>query len=163
MRVEKVRFVSVSLEQRLADSEPPCNEVSRHLVTSLYYYNIFGAETREKRLPEKMDTSKAALTDRAKRKRTVVRAATTKLINEVAAMADPTTVGELQTKFDLLVLKEDTLKELDSEIEQGIDDEALEEEITCSESYKERISVAKTKLKGMLLVQARLSGRAFTS
>lgn len=58
-----------------------------------------------------MDTAKAALTDRAKRKRTVVRAATTKLINDVAAMADLTTVGELQTKFDLLVLKEDTFKE----------------------------------------------------
>lgn len=40
-------------------------------------------------------------------------------------MADPTSVGQLKTRLDLLVLKEDSLKETNREIEQGVGDEAL--------------------------------------
>lgn len=68
-----------------------------------------------------METSIATFIDR----RAVMQSATTKLINEVAAMADPTSVGQLKTRLDLLVLKEDSLKETNREIEQGVGDEAL--------------------------------------
>ncbi|XP_037502495.1 uncharacterized protein LOC119376894 [Rhipicephalus sanguineus] len=86
--------------------------------------------------------------DRIKRKRAVVRTSTTKLLNDIATMEDDASLGELEEKINLLSLKEDSLKELDREIESGVED--LEEEIACSETYKERISVAKTKVQRML-------------
>ncbi|KAL1444437.1 hypothetical protein MTO96_029858 [Rhipicephalus appendiculatus] len=88
--------------------------------------------------------------DRIKRKRAVVRTSTTKLLNDIAAMEDDASLGELEEKINLLTLKEDSLKELDREIENGVEDDALEEEIACSENYNEKISVAKTKLQRML-------------
>lgn len=75
--------------------------------------------------------------DRIKRKRAVARSSTTKLINEVSTMDDSASIGELEEKLNLLTLKEDSLKELDREIEKGVEDEAFEEEIACSEMYRE--------------------------
>lgn len=43
---------------------------------------------------------------RLDRKQTVVQSSTRKLINEIAAKEDSATVGELETKLDLLFLKE---------------------------------------------------------
>ncbi|KAL1433392.1 hypothetical protein MTO96_012598 [Rhipicephalus appendiculatus] len=88
--------------------------------------------------------------DRIKSKRAVVRTSTIKLLNDIAAMEADASLGELQEKINLLTLKEDSLKELDREIENGVGDDALEEEIACSENYKEKISIAKTKLQRML-------------
>ncbi|KAL1484720.1 hypothetical protein MTO96_032415 [Rhipicephalus appendiculatus] len=88
--------------------------------------------------------------DRIKLKRAVVRTSTTKLLNDIAAMEDDASLGELEEKINLLTLKEDSLKELDREIENGVEDDALEEEISSSENYKEKISIAKTKLQRML-------------
>ncbi|KAL3179328.1 hypothetical protein MRX96_038220 [Rhipicephalus microplus] len=88
--------------------------------------------------------------DRIKRKRAVVRTATTKLLNDIAAMEGDASQGELEEKTNLLTLKEDSLKEQGREIEKGVEDGALEEKISCSEIYKERISVAKTKVQRML-------------
>ncbi|KAL3212450.1 hypothetical protein MRX96_035947 [Rhipicephalus microplus] len=88
--------------------------------------------------------------DRMKRKRAVVRTSTTKLLNDIATMEDDASLGELEEKINLLTLKEDSLKELDREIEIGVEDDALEEEIACSENYKEKINVARTKVQLML-------------
>ncbi|KAG0423885.1 hypothetical protein HPB47_000376 [Ixodes persulcatus] len=87
--------------------------------------------------------------DRLKRKRTTLRAATTKVINEIGALltSDPTEIGELEEKLDILLLKEASLKELDREIEPSVEDEALAEEVSGAEGYAERISVAKTRVK----------------
>lgn len=52
--------------------------------------------------------------------------------------------------MNLLTPKEDSLQELDREIEQGVDDECLEKKIRCAESYIKGISIAKSKIKGML-------------
>ncbi|KAH7938623.1 hypothetical protein HPB51_028859 [Rhipicephalus microplus] len=65
-------------------------------------------------------------------------------------MEDDASLGELEEKINLLTLKEDSLKELDREIEIGVEDDALEEEIACSENYKEKINVARTKVQLML-------------
>ncbi|KAG0430402.1 hypothetical protein HPB47_022732 [Ixodes persulcatus] len=64
------------------------------------------------------------------KKRTTLRAATTKVINEIGALltSDPTEIGELEEKLDILLLKEASLKELDREIEPSVEDEALAEE-----------------------------------
>ncbi|KAG0436495.1 hypothetical protein HPB47_017918 [Ixodes persulcatus] len=66
--------------------------------------------------------------DRLKRKRTTLRAATTKVINEIGALltSDPTEIEE---------------------IEPSVEDEALVEEVSGAEGYAERISVAKTRVK----------------
>ncbi|KAL1414382.1 hypothetical protein MTO96_030363 [Rhipicephalus appendiculatus] len=98
--------------------------------------------------------------DRIKRKRVVVRTSTTKLLNDIAAMEDDASLGELEEKINLLTLKEDSLKQLDREIENGVEDDALEEEIACSENYKEKINIAKTKLQRML--HCSVSGQCVT-
>nr|XP_050026903.1 uncharacterized protein LOC126522210 [Dermacentor andersoni] len=87
--------------------------------------------------------------DRIKRRRAVVLTSTTKLLNEVSTMDGIASIGELEEKINLS-LKEDSLKELDREIEKGVEDEAFEEEVACSEMYREKISVAKTKVQRML-------------
>ncbi|KAH7947434.1 hypothetical protein HPB52_011833 [Rhipicephalus sanguineus] len=74
--------------------------------------------------------------DRIKRKRALVRTSTKKLLNDIATMEDDASLGELEEKINLLSLKEDSLKELDRGIESGVEDDALEEEIACSETYK---------------------------
>lgn len=75
---------------------------------------------------------------------------------------DPTDIGELEETFDILLLKEASLKELDKEIELSVEYDALEEEISGAEGYAERISVTKTrvnrKLKGQEFRNDRASG-----
>ncbi|KAG0421974.1 hypothetical protein HPB47_002172 [Ixodes persulcatus] len=53
------------------------------------------------------------------------------MINEIGALltSDPTEIGELEEKLDILLLKEASLKELDREIEPSVEDEALAEEV----------------------------------
>lgn len=84
-----------------------------------------------------------------KRKRTSLRAATTRVINEIGALLTsyPSEIGELEEKPDILLIKEASLKEFDKEIEAVVEDEALEEEVSGAEGYAERISVAKTRVK----------------
>lgn len=55
--------------------------------------------------------------DRIKRRRAVVRTSTTKLLNEISTMDGNASIGELEEKINLLSL-EDSLKELDREIEK---------------------------------------------
>lgn len=111
-----------------------------------------------------MPTTSEEGVDRLKRKRITLRAATTKIINEIGVLlaTDPTDIGELEETFDILLLKEASLKELDKEIEPSVECDALEEEISGAEGYAERISVTKTrvnrKLKGQELQNDRASG-----
>ncbi|CAN8014517.1 unnamed protein product [Ixodes persulcatus] len=93
-----------------------------------------------------------ATIDRLRRRRAVVRTSTTKLLNEtdVLLATEDTHMGELQEKFEFLVSKESTLKELDREMEEVVDCESIEEEMTGAEIYHERISVTKTRLRNKL-------------
>lgn len=67
------------------------------------------------------------------------------MINEIGALltSDPTEIGELEEKLHILLLKEASLKKFDREIGPSVECEALEEEVSGSAGYAERISVAK--------------------
>ena len=55
-----------------------------------------------------MPTTSEEGVDRLKRKRITLRAATTKIINEIGVLlaTDPTDIGELEETFDILLLKD---------------------------------------------------------
>lgn len=93
------------------------------------------------------DARRAATLDRLRKKRTVVRASTTKVVNEIFNLftTDPLQSGELEERLALLSLKEISLKKINEEIEELVDIDSLEEEVASCEVYEEKISVAKTK------------------
>ncbi|KAG0432595.1 hypothetical protein HPB47_020693 [Ixodes persulcatus] len=79
-----------------------------------------------------MPTTSEEGVDRLKRKRITLRAATTKIINEIGVLlaTDTTDIGELEETFDILLLKEAFLKELHKELEPSVEYVALEEKIS---------------------------------
>lgn len=87
---------------------------------------------------------------RLKRKRTVVRSSTTKLINDITDKRDSASIGELESNLDLLSLKERSLKELDEEIHTVIEVEELEDDVASAESYAEKIIVAKSEVRSWI-------------
>lgn len=102
-----------------------------------------------------------AAIDRLKRRRAVVRTSITKLLNDIDVLlaTEDTYHGELQEKFEFLLSKESTLKELDREMEAVVDCESIEEEMTGAEVYYERISVTKTRLRNKLTEREQATAR----
>ncbi|XP_064470062.1 uncharacterized protein LOC135384806 [Ornithodoros turicata] len=88
--------------------------------------------------------------ERLKRKRGAIRAAATILIDGIQQLLDgphsPSLRGDLQEKLDLLKVKETALEELNLAIEEMVlDDKVYDEEIAGSQTYQDRICVAKSR------------------
>lgn len=95
---------------------------------------------------------KEQMADRLKKKRTSVRASTTKIISKVddelsKESPDPDLLEEF---MEQLLLKEDLLDKLDEEVEEGTKTEDLEDEVARSLEYKEHITDRKTKIRRVL-------------
>lgn len=93
--------------------------------------------------------------DRLIKKRRAIRGATTKLLQSMdteLSQGSPD-VARLRELLANLSTKEETLLDLDRGIEQGIDTEDLENEITTTEEYKERVFTMRTRAQRV--IQAR--------
>ncbi|XP_064486068.1 uncharacterized protein LOC135398613 [Ornithodoros turicata] len=86
--------------------------------------------------------------DRVKQKRGVLRAAITKLINEIDLLLQTTAPAAdvLSTKLDILKSKEEMLQTLDQNIEESVPEEAFEQEVQGVLSYEEKICTAKSQI-----------------
>ncbi|KAG0427759.1 hypothetical protein HPB47_025210 [Ixodes persulcatus] len=85
--------------------------------------------------------------DRLRRKRAVIRSAVTRATNELQALLDSSdaTAGELTENFNIPELKEAALKAVESEIEDGVDIDHLEEEMESVEVYQVSICRLRTR------------------
>ncbi|XP_064466296.1 uncharacterized protein LOC135377646 [Ornithodoros turicata] len=86
--------------------------------------------------------------DRVKQKRGVLRAAITKLINEIDLLLQTTAPAAdvLSTKLDILKSKEEMLQTLDQNIEESVPEEVFEQEVQGVLSYEEKICTAKSQI-----------------
>ncbi|XP_042146263.1 uncharacterized protein LOC121835823 [Ixodes scapularis] len=125
----------------------------------------FGAETRENvreltlanrhsteaatasRSEANEQRERATAMEKLKKKRAVVRAAVTRIINEMttAMKGAPSQQGELDEKLSLLALKEKSLRELDQQVADLTDVNDIEEETEASLGYEDAISIARTR------------------
>ncbi|KAM7283086.1 uncharacterized protein ISCGN_000249 [Ixodes scapularis] len=85
--------------------------------------------------------------EKLKKKRAVVQAAVTGIINEMttAMKGAPSQQGELDEKLSLLALKEKSLRELDQQVADLTDVNDIEEETEASLGYEDAISIARTR------------------
>ncbi|XP_040078073.2 uncharacterized protein LOC120849874 [Ixodes scapularis] len=85
--------------------------------------------------------------DRLRRKLAVIRSAVTRAINEFQALlsSSDATAGELTENLNILELKEAALKAVDSEIQDGVDIDHLEEERESVEAYQVLICRLRTR------------------
>ncbi|XP_064464421.1 uncharacterized protein LOC135375698 [Ornithodoros turicata] len=92
--------------------------------------------------------------DRLKRKRSTIRAAVTKITEDIVQLTQqPSTTnlkGELQQKLDLLTVKESALEQLNVAIEELTTDEAYDEELTGSQAYEDKICTTRSIAKHAL-------------
>lgn len=87
--------------------------------------------------------------EKIKKKRSVIRTLTTKLITNIdASLSDDIefNLAEIEELRDQLIGKETELKQLDSQIEIFTDIDELENEITLSQEYRDRIIVYKSRI-----------------
>ena len=90
--------------------------------------------------------------ERMRRKRGTIRGATTRILNQIdveISQSNPDT-DHLSTLLELLSAKEDSLFELDRGIEQLTPLDGLEAEIACTEDYKERIIMLKSRAQRVI-------------
>ncbi|XP_040074731.1 uncharacterized protein LOC120846891 [Ixodes scapularis] len=85
--------------------------------------------------------------EKLKKKQAVVRAAVTRIINEMTTVMKgaPSQQGELDEKLSLLALKEKSLRELDQQVADLTDVNDIEEETEASLGYEDAISIARTR------------------
>lgn len=100
--------------------------------------------------------------DRLKQKRAHLRAATTRVINDLNTLMDatPISAGELNDKLGLLKTKEGPLAALDEEIERLVEDGDLEEELTSVTRYQESIALTKLRAERLLSSTAQATSTA---
>ncbi|KAM9541238.1 polypeptide N-acetylgalactosaminyltransferase 9-like isoform 3-T3 [Salvelinus alpinus] len=91
-------------------------------------------------------------TERMRRKRGTIRGATTRILNQIdveISQSNPDT-DHLSTLLELLLAKENSLFELDGGIEQLTPLDGLEAEIACTEDYKERVIMLKSRAQRVI-------------
>ncbi|KAL1445249.1 hypothetical protein MTO96_045124 [Rhipicephalus appendiculatus] len=91
--------------------------------------------------------------ERLRRKRTTVRAAVTRIINEMTTLmqTEPTPTGELTDHLNLLKIKETMLTDLDSQIEEHVADDNLEDEMQSVGQYQDSIVLAKSRAERIFI------------
>ena len=90
--------------------------------------------------------------ERLRRKRGTNRGASTRILNQIDVeiiQSSPDT-DHLSTLLELLSAKEDSLLDLDRGIEQLTPLDGLEAEIACTEDYKERIIMLKSRAQRVI-------------
>lgn len=90
--------------------------------------------------------------ERMRRKRGTIRGATTRILNQidVEITQSNSDTDHLSTLLELLSAKEDSLFELDRGIEQLTPLDGLEVEIACTEDYKERVIMLKSRAQRVI-------------
>ncbi|KAH7944871.1 hypothetical protein HPB49_001388 [Dermacentor silvarum] len=102
------------------------------------------AATESKNHPRHHEGSDSRRDDmeRLRQKRATVRAAVTKIINDMTTLmrTEPTPSSELTDHLNLLKIKETMLRDLENQVEEHVTDDNLEDELQSVGQYQESIT-----------------------